>query len=1118
MKLWIGRAGSGKTTELLSHIRHKTQNGKRRQILIVPELASHDYERSLARATHNRASALAEVLTFRRIANRVFSEAGGLADQSLTPAGRLMVLYESVQRSGDVLSVYAGADRRPEILKDLLGVLDELTCAAVSPEDLLRASGEAEGTLRDKLRDLGQIFAVYRSITADEIPDPREELTRVLERLPESTLFDNAEVYLDGFDNFNRQELDILAWLMERGVELTVVLTGDLQEPDRFPETSAAAARLRAAAGRAGKTVELRDFGMCRMKRPHDLTVLERHALETGVIPVQSDRSSVRLHAAGDIYSECAYAASFIRKIIRETGARRRDFVVTARDFPSYAPVVEQVFSRYELPIFLSEKHDILQKPVLSLVTSALRTLTGGWRYEDVFSYLKTGFANLEPDECDILENYVDFRRIRGSMWQKEWKGNPGRFSGVMRDEDRAQLDLLNALRVRVIAPLNALEQSLDDAHKAREYVQALYGFLESIGAPERIEMRAQAHEEAGRLQTAEEYRQLWDVLTEALEQIAWVRGEAEMETETFVTLLRMVLSEYDVGTIPIAMDRVTCGSIDRVCRTGIPYVIVLGVNDGVLPAAGNAGGVLTDSERGELLGLEIELETGEDRLMREQSAMYRVLSSARTGLLLSWQTRGADGEMRPSYLIGTVRRLLDGVPMTRESELNGSYALEAARPRLELASRARGGDRSPAAVAAMRSLGNQMPYTDGTPHRGRLTKKETVRGLYGDKIRLTASRMDAFARCRFAYFVRYGLRAQERRRAEFDAPESGTFLHYVLEHVLKDVLGPNGEWRGVSRETVRKSAELWTREYVEAFLGGMENHSDRFRYLFRRLTRTLDRILDNLMEELACSDFRPLDFELSFSDHGDLPAIVMEDEYGQLELVGKVDRVDGYIKDNRLYVRVMDYKSGTKKFELSDLWYGLNMQLMTYLFAIKDSAAERYRKRLAEEFDSIETAGALYVPAKESVVSAPRDTDEQSLRQLREKLLRRSGLLLADSGVLEAMEHGMAGDGRFLPVGIKKDGTWKSASQNSLATMEQMGKLYRHIQKTLKGMGHELLDGSIDVEPLVQGKKNTTCAWCPYQAVCQYDETLGDRPRQAYQRPADEVWEAMEQSGKEEM
>jgi ATP-dependent helicase/nuclease subunit B len=435
----------------------------------------------------------------------------------------------------------------------------------------------------------------------------------------------------------------------------------------------------------------------------------------------------------------------------------------------------------------------------------------------------------------------------------------------------------------------------------------------------------------------------------------------------------------------------------------------------------------------------------------------------------------------------------------------------------LELACRARGGDRTPAALAALRAMGKQAPQQTMQRRRGPLSSRDTIHGLYGERVRLTASRMDTFSRCRFSYFLRYGLRAQERRRADFDAPESGTFLHYVLEHVLKEVLGPNGEWRGVSRETVRTSAETWTKKYVETYLGGMESHSERFRYLFRRLTRMLYQILDNLMDELACSSFRPLDFELSFSERGDLPAIVMEDEYGQLELVGKVDRVDGYIKDNCLYIRVMDYKSGTKKFELSDLWYGLNMQLLIYLFAIKDNAAERYRKKLATQFDAIQTAGALYVPAKESVVSAPRGTDEKTLHTMREKLLCRSGLLLDDVDILNAMEQGITGNGRFLPIGVKKNGEWTSATKNSLASMAQMGKLYRHIQKTLKMMGHELLSGSIDAEPIVQGKQNTACSWCPYAAVCQYDETLGDHGRAAYQQPAEMVWEAMDQSEKEE-
>ena len=1115
MKLWTGRAGSGKTTAILEHIAEQVKCGGRRQILIVPELASHDYERMLAKATDNRGAASAEVLTFRRVANRVFSEAGGLADQSLTPAGRLMVLYEAVQRTSSQLCRYQGAGRRPEVLKDLLGVVDELKCASVAPEDLLRALEDAEGGLRGKLTDLAQISMVYGSITEEELPDPQDELTRVRERLPQTTLFDAADVYLDGFDNFNRQELDILTWMMGHGVPLVVTLTGDSQQPELFPECMHAMARLRAAASRAGKIVELRDFGACRIEKPQDLAVLEQYALQSQRKPVSSDQSSVFLHGAGDRYSECEYAAAYIRKTMRETGARRRDFVVTARDFAPYAAMLELVFAQYDIPVFLSEKHDILQKPVLALVTSALRTVTGGWRYEDMFSYLKTGFANVTPDECDILENYADFRRIRGSGWKQEWKGNPLRFQGVMNEQETTLLAQLNELRARVVAPLEALEQVLSEAQTATEYVRALMDFLEEIGAPERMEQRAQAQEEAGRLQTAEEYRQLWDILMEAMEQLAWVQGQAEMSTEVFVTLLRMVLSEYDVGTIPVSLDRVTCGSIDRVCRTGIPHLIVLGVNDGVLPSTGTGGGILTDRERNELLGLEIELETGDDRLARENSAIYRVFASPAQTLLLSWMGNDTDGELRPSYLIGSVRTLLLGVPETREAELDGRYRLEAERPRLELACRAYGGDRSPAAQAALKQRGSKVPHGVTRVRRGPLKKKQTIHGLYGEKIRLTASRLDAFSRCRFAYFLRYGLNAKERRRADFDAPESGTFLHYVLEHVLRDIL-KDGEWQGAAQADVRASAKRWTEEYVETYLGGMQQHSERFRYLFRRLTKTLDRILENLLDELACSDFRPLDFELDFSPHGDLPSIVMEDEKGQLELAGKVDRVDGYIKDRCLYIRVMDYKSGTKKFDLSDLWYGLNMQLMIYLFAIQDEGSDYYRRRLAQEFDRIVPAGALYVPIKEAVVSAPRGTSETELNSMRQKLLRRSGLLLDDAEILQAMEHSLTGDGKFLPVGMKKDFSWKSSARNSLASMEQMGKLYRHIQKTLSQMGREMLDGDVEARPIIKSKQETACTWCPYAAVCQYDESLGDENRPAYHRPTQQIWDAMEQEGKQ--
>lgn len=1109
MKLLIGRAGSGKTTAIFQRIAAQANSGKR-QILIIPELASHEYERMLAHWTHNTGARYAEVLTFRRIANRVFSEAGGLADTVLTPAGRLLVLYESVRRSSDALSLYRNAARKPDVLRDLLQVLDELKSACVQPEDLLRAASEADTHLAAKLRDLGQISVVYDTLTQEQLPDPRDQLTQVLKRLPDCTLFNNAEIYLDRFDSFNHQELDILAFLLHKHLPVTVALTGSPNQPELFPEAHTTMARLRALAGRCGEKFEIEWFSDQKLSRPHDLAILEQYALQACVQQFESDGESVHLHAAGDLFSECEYAAAYIRRLLRQTDAKRRDIVVTAHNFEQYAPVLELVFERYNIPIFLSEKHDILQKPVLALVGAALHTVTNGWRYEDIFTYLKTGFSGLTADECDQLENYALFWRIRGAKWLKPFTGSPDSFSNRLDEQQQEQLAQLNILRERAVQPLIALKEGLDQAQTATQYVQAVYHFLEMIGAPDTISARAQMHEQAGRLQSAEEYRQLWDILIQAMEQFAWVQGDSPMETDAFVKLLGLVLTEYDVGTIPVSLDRVACGPIDRVCRTGIPHLIVLGMNDGILPSAGETGGILTDHDRDLLLGLEVELETSADRMAREQTAIYRVFASASETLLLSWSTAGTDGDMRPSYLIGTVRQLLYGVPETKESALEQQYRLEAERPRFDLACRGAARDSSAAAQAALAAT--KIPITPIEKSvRGPLANAAVIHKLYGKRLRISASRVDAFYQCQYSYFLRYGLKAKERRRASFDAPQTGTFLHYVLEHTLQD-LRENGGLSSHTPDTVHETAKKWTQMYIETVLGGLEQHTARFRHLFRRLVRTLEDILNNVLEELASSDFEPIDFELDFSYNGDLPPIMMQSPQGILEMNGKVDRVDGYVKDGVLYIRVLDYKSGQKKFELSDLWYGLNVQLLLYLFAIENHGLERYRTRLAQDIDRIIPAGALYVPTHNTRIQASRDTDDKTLDKLRQKQLRRSGLVLDDPAIIEAMEHGITKEGIFLPIFRKKDGAPTAASLSSLASMEKMGKLSAHIRKILRDMGQELLNGNMEAKPIRRGPQETVCNWCPYHAICRFDAKLGDKPHHIAKIKPDAFWQEIEE------
>lgn len=1132
MRIVIGRAESGKTGFLLSELAAKAEAGQGRQLLIVPELFSHAYERRLAEATHNHGGRTAEVLTFSRLTGRVFAEAGGLADVALTPAGRLLTLTEAARRVDAGLNVYRGLADKPDLVREMLTILDECKTCRVLPEDTFRAASELredDPALADKLIDLSELYTMYDSLCETSLPDPREALTRMAEALPSCAFLDGTEIYIDGFGSFTPQEVAVIDAFLQKGLPLTAAVTLDPRETDIFLSGGKTVSLLRRMAARHSQKAEVIDLGACKREKPHDLAVLEREGLLPCTESTPSDGESVRLFYAADPFEECEHAAAYIRRTVAETGARWRDFAVISRDGDSYAAALQMAMARYDVPIFQSAKTDLLARPPLRLVTGALAVVTNGWRYEDVFGCLKTGLCALEPDEIDRLENYALTWRIRGrTAWSADFTGHPDGYGQQIDDAAGETLATLNALRARAAAPFAALADGLAAAKTAKECVQTLYDFLVAVGAPERMAARAAAYEEAGELQLADEYRQLWDILVGAMEEMAWVCGDSPMDTARFASLFTLVLGEYDVGSIPVSLDRVTCGAIDRVCGGGhYKHVILLGVNDGMLPQAPKSAGVLSDGDRLALDNLGIRLSaTGAERMLMEQETIYKALACPSESLLLSCHLAGADGkECRPSYLLGAFRQKLTGLPVDAGADVIARDRLCADRPAVELACAALSGVHSPAARAAADYFADDERVhraRDARRGRGPVADRETVEGLYGKIPGLTASRVDLFYSCRFAFFMRHGLRAKPRKKAAFAAPETGTFIHYVLENTLAELGTLDGGARAASDEQAHRVMKKWVKAYVETFLGSLAGQTARFRYLFRRLTKMMGDILDNVLDELRNSDFAPIDYELKFAWDGDLPPVRCAEGEDAVLLTGTADRVDGCIKDGRLYVRVMDYKSGKKSFSLSDVWNGLNLQLIIYLFAIQEEGLARYRKKLAAELDAVEPAGVLYIPARDEVLDLEADeADEDKLRALRDKALRRSGLVSDDLDLLEAMEHGLSGDGRFIPVKLKAakptkknpDPTPELAAASAVADLEKFGRLARFAQGKLIEMGRELKKGSIDAAPCRHGQA-LHCDWCEFRAACRFDETMGDRVRALAHLKDEEFWNAIEEGG----
>ena len=1102
LKLLLGRAGTGKTHALLEAI---AADAGRPQVLIVPEQHSHDMERQLCAIGGDRVSLRAEVLSFTRLSSRVFSVYGGLAAPALDGGGRLLLLCSVLKSVAGELKVYQRPSRKPAFLSGLLATVDELKTCRIRPEHLWTAGEESGGTEGDKLLDLSLIYGAYEALTARQGADPRDKLTRLAELLAREDWAAGKDFYIDAFTDFTPQERQVIRALLGKARSVTVALTCDKLEEDEggagiFSPARRTARQLLRLAKDAGVPCETQVLTAQAAPRTPALAHLEAQLFAPKPAPWEGGGEEVALFTARTPWSEVEWTASEILRLVREECFRFRDIAVCARSMEGYGPLIETIFARYGIPVFLSRMTDILQKPILALITSALEAASGGYRYEDVFRYLKTGLTDLSQEDVDLLENYVLKWDLEGSAWtaKRDWTGHPKGYGLPFSEGDTQLLARLNALRRQVAGPLEALRK--DTIKTGRGQAVALYAFLEKVGVPERLAERAEELRRRGQPALAEEYAQLWEILCGGLEQCAQILDDTPMELDEFSKLFALVLSQYDVGSIPVSLDRVSAGEMPRLAHKGRPVVFLLGADDGAIPAASPSPGLLNDDDRSLLASYGLELAPRlSDKLYREMTIVYETCALAQKRLYVSWAAAGPEGEeRRPSFLQTKLRQIFPHLTRIEEDRLDGSFRLAAPRPALELAGR------FPEAGEALRALPEYAPLVARMERAARLERghltRPAVDALYGQKVPMSASRMDKYKSCHFSYFMQYGLKAEARRAAGFQAPEYGTFVHYVLEHVLRACKERGGP-KQVPPEERRELAKAAVERYVAEELGGLDGETARFRYLFQRLLKSVYAVVDNVAEELTASEFQPISFELGFGAGKDLPPVELSVDGMTVSLSGFVDRVDGWEHDGRLYLRVVDYKTGRKSFDLTDVWNGMGLQMLLYLFTLADRGEALYGKEIVP-------AGVLYLPARDAVVAGSRAMTEAERRKEVDKALRRSGIVLDEPEVLSAMEDPAEGI-RFLPVRVSKSG---SISGEALVSAERLGKLARHTDRILREIGQELAAGNIAADPFWRGSQHNACQWCEYAAACHFEEGRGgDRRRWLPTVKGEAFWEAVD-------
>ena len=1107
LRLIIGRAGSGKTAAVMEEIAGAVREGRGGSMLLVPEQYSHEAERELCERCGDSLSLYAEVFSFTGLARRVLAEQGGAAADWLDKGGRMLCMALALSQVGTRLRLYGAAARRAEMQSALLAAADECKSAAVTPEALYTAAAEAEGALADKLWDMALVLESYDAVVANGRADPAQRLDLLAEKIRAGAIGADARVYVDGFLDVTQQEGEILRALLGRGASVTVCLTLDelYGSEEVFAVSRAAARKLLGAAKELGCDVQIE-----RMEPRGDksavLETLCEHLFDYSAERFEDGGEQIRLYAAPTIAAECELAAARALELVREQGCRWRDVAVAVRGFEDYRRTLESVFEHYGVPLFTARRSELLQKPLPALIAAAYEIVFGGWDLDDVALYLRTGLTGLTAEECDELENYLYKWQLRAPAWEREsdWRQHPDGYGVEFTEETRERLERINALRRRAAGPLQRFARSAKLAQTAAGQASALASLLLELRLDERLDARAAALSAAGRESAAAETQQLWEITLGALEQSAAVLGESAMEAEEFGRLFTTMLSKYDVGTIPVTLDAVTAGDFDRMRRRNIRHLIVLGASDARLPAAEESGGVFSEEERARMLELGIDLGgAGEDELWREFSLIYNCLSLPSESLTMSYSAAGEDGEQRPSFVMNRAAALF-GLPI-RRADLAEVRAASAASA-LSLVSLAARDGRARAAADYFETHDPERLDAlrrAAKASRGRLSA-QAVRSLYGATPRMSASRIDSFAQCKFSYFCRYGLKAQPYEPADFRPPEIGTFIHAVLESTARAVK-ERGGYAAVGDDELRALAEQAIEDYAENTLGGFSEKSARFRHLFNRLRRDVWEIVRDMAEELRRSDFEPLDFELNFADAAALPPVLLGEGEERMQLIGVADRVDGWLHDGKLYLRVVDYKTGRKEFSLGDVWYGMGLQMLLYLFALSEDGEARYGREIVP-------AGVMYVPARSAMASVDSEDDAEAIEKQLRREVRRSGLVLGEDGVPDAWEKGEEKDKLYIPMKLLKGG---KVSGETFASAERMGRLYGHIRKTLTSMTGELRRGTIAADPYYRSASEQACRNCDYFDACQFrDGEAGEHSRYLPKLAAEEVWKRLEGGG----
>ena len=1059
---------------------------KRKVILLVPEQLALSTERRVAELFPPSAPLFFEVSNFSRLADRVFRTEGGISYRYADGAAETVLMWKTL----DAASPFLTAPRRAtaDTVKEQLSAQAELSAAGVRPADLRRAALalEENSVLRDKLTDLALITELYEGERREIYGSLADDLEKLLAILKEKPLFKDTEIYVFGFTSFTAGELQILGEIARTGpLFVALSLPEESTRSLAYEEVLFTKRALLALAERVGCKAEI--LPQEKTDPPPMLAHAKRELFRADGITAEYEGApdaSLTLISAKDPYEGCAHIASEIARAVR-AGERYRDFTVVSRAPEKYAGILDEALSAQGIPFFFSSHTDLTELSLTKMILSAYACLERGFLRADLIAYIKCGFSGILPDDCDLFELYAEKWRVGGRAFaeNRPFDMHPRGFLDRFTQEDTERLARINAAREQILLPLLSLRDATSDEHTAREHGTALYRFLTEIAAERRLRERAKEERRQGREADADRLSRLIPVLYGLLDRITEIMGELPLTRARFAELLSLVFASVSLGSIPSSQDAVLVANADTFRPTGERTVFLLGTVEGEFPAAVSLGGVFPEEERVALAGVGIAVgKPPEVRASREQFSFLRALAAPRVrALLVRFDADTLGKTLKPASAYLQTARLFPTLAETRGTpDFFTPYA--ALEQYYELDGNARGEAvaallKEDALLSQTTTLGGERVFEPNC----RVSERAAAR-LFPDALRASQSKLEDFLNCPFAYYCKRGLLLKEEEPATIRPVDVGNVIHAVLERFFALIEKDGADIHTLDPDKIPAYVEAACGEYLSSICPPSMQDSPRLSHLFARLRRAAVLVTRDIYDEFLHSRFTPAFCELALEGKDGPGALVFRDKDGKsVSIGGRIDRVDTYRKENgELFVRVVDYKTGSRTFSRDEVRKGRNLQMFIYLCAIWKSENAAFLSRLAlKDGERPIPAGIVYNTAdpKSPTLSYPASEGE-ILNKIRKENFARHGFFLAEEDIIHAMDDDLS----HLSV-PQKDGRPKLEQRNVFGDLVAFGELLDDAEEAVLSTARRMRAGEAGIVP---DEKVNPCAYCPYTSVCR--------------------------------